>query len=110
ILTGITLPLGGVLLLMVLMIGVAVAVLNPIQFSLMADLLAILFILVPYVILCLIPTLLLMAGALGLWAVQGRIARPIRRGRRKLVGAMVRGSGYIGQAGKPVIALQGRLA
>lgn len=106
---GIVLPMVGVLLLMALMIGLTIALLNPVQFSIVADLLAILFILVPYVIMCLIPTIILMAGALGLWAMHGNIARPLRRGRVALVDIMAKGTGYIPQAGKPFIAIQTRL-
>lgn len=106
---GIVLPIAGVLLIMILMIGLAIVLLNPVQFSIVADLMAILFILVPYVIMCLIPTLILMAGALGLWAVHGQIARPLRRGRTAAINTLAKGTEYIPQAGKPFIAIQTRL-
>lgn len=105
----IVLPIALAVLFMLVLIGVAVAVLNPVQFSIVADMMAILFILVPYTIICLIPTLLLMAGAVGLWATHSRVARPLRRGRRGAISALVRATPYITQAGKPFIALQARL-
>jgi hypothetical protein len=110
IITGITLPIVGGLLLMAVMFGLAIAFLNPVQFSIVANLLAILFILVPYVLICLVPTLILMAGALGLWAAQGRIAHPVRRGRRAVIGALASGARYAALVGQPVIAVQSRLA
>ncbi|MBN2469999.1 MAG: hypothetical protein JXN59_04670 [Anaerolineae bacterium] len=106
----IVLPMALAVLFMLALIGVAIALLSPVQFSIVADMMAILFILVPYMILCLIPTLLLVAGAVGLWAVHSRVARPVRRGRRVAVSSLAKATPYITQAGKPLVAIQSRLA
>lgn len=106
----IVLPMALAVLFMALLIGLAIAVLNPVQFSIVADMMAILFILVPYTIICLIPTLLLVAGAVGLWASHSRVARPLRRGRVGAISTLARATPYITQAGKPFVALQARLA
>ncbi len=105
----IVLPAALAVLFMLALLGIAIAALNPVQFSIVADMMAILFILVPYTIICLIPTLLVVAGAVGLWASHNRVARPLRRGRIGAIGTLARATPYITQAGKPFVALQTRL-
>lgn len=107
---GIVLPMLGGLLGLAVLVGLAIALLNAVQFSILADTLTIFFILVPYVVMCLIPTLLLMAAALGLWALHGNIARPLARFARKATISLQKAQRQIPRAGRPLLGFQSRAA
>ncbi|GAB4572097.1 MAG: hypothetical protein Kow0077_10600 [Anaerolineae bacterium] len=106
----IILPLVGGLLLIALLIGLAIAALNPGQFTALSDMMLISSVLVPYFLLCLIPALASLAAALWFWAMHNRIARPLRRMRVQVTGTLARVSAIVPQAGKPLVELQSRLA
>lgn len=108
--TAIVLPAAGALLLLVVLLALAIGLLNPLQFGMIADLMAIMFILVPWAIICLIPTLILMAAALGFWGVHGNIARPLARLRQGIIGQLAIIRREVPGVSEPVIALQHRLA
>lgn len=108
--TAIVFPATGALLLLVVLLALAIGLLNPLQFGMVADLMAIMFILVPWAIICLIPTLILIAAALGLWGVHGNIARPLARLRQGIIGQLAIIKRQVPRVSEPVIALQHRLA
>ncbi len=108
--TGIVLPAAAALLLLVFLLALAIGLLNPLQFGMVADLMAVLLILVPYAIICLIPTLILLAAALGLWAVHGNIARPLARLRRRITAQLAVIRQQVPRVGEPVIVLQRHVA
>jgi len=108
--TTIVLPVAAALLLLVVLLALAIGLLGPLQFGMVADLMAILFILIPYAVICLLPTLILVAAAVGLWAVHGDIARLLARFRQPIIDGLAAVKRQVPRAGEPIIAVQRRLA
>jgi hypothetical protein len=106
----IVLPMVGVLLAMGLLTGFVIAVLNRGQFSMVADLLSIIYILVPIVLTCLVPTILLMAVAIGVWKLNSMAISPLARGRTRVVRLLARAQKQVPRAATPVIMLQERVS
>jgi hypothetical protein len=101
--------LGGVAVLAGLLL-ILVLKLNGVQMGIVANCLLTAFILVPTMLICLIPTLLIVAGSVGLWKANSAVARPLRRGRLTAVGYLSRAQDMVPRAAQPVTALQTRLS
>ena len=106
----IILPAAGVLAAMLLLLAVAVITLSPVQFSLLADLMLIVFMLVPAVLTCLIPTIILMAMAIGLWRLNTMAAPPLARGRSTVVRLLANIQHRVPQIAQPLVGLGSRMA
>ncbi len=105
----IMLPVWGLLVLTVLAVVLAALNLNREQFGLVADALATVFVLCPAVLICLIPTVILMASAIGLWKLNALMAPPAARGRGIVLRSLASVRTQVPRGAAPVIWLQGRL-
>ncbi len=106
----IVLPMLGVAAGLILLLVVVGQALNAGQVSLVADFMLTLFYLLPMMLTCLIPTLIMIAAAVGLWKATNLAARPLRRGRSAAVSSLQRVQRLVPRAAAPVIALQSRLS
>ncbi len=104
------LPMLGILAGLILLLLVVGLALNGGQVSLVADFMLTLFYLLPLMLTCLIPTLLMMAAAVGLWKATNMAAPPLRRGRSRAVSTLQRVQRMVPRAAAPVVALQSRLS
>ncbi len=79
------------------------------QIGLVADFMLTVFVLLPIVLMCLIPTLILMAMAIGLWKLNNMAVRPLGRGRQAVIRQLNRVSDNVPRLAAPVIKMQGGL-
>ena len=106
----IMLPMAGAVAALVALLVVLILILNGVQMGIVANCMLTVFILVPTMLICLIPALVMVAGSVGLWKANTLAARPLRRGRRAAVGYLARAQALVPRAAQPVIALQTRLS
>jgi high-affinity K+ transport system ATPase subunit B len=106
----IMLPMLGAVLVLVVMLVAAIMLLNPTQFSLVADFFAIFTILIPNTLICLIPTIALMVAAIGLWKGTTVAARPLGRLRSRAVTILQKVQAQVPRAAAPVIFMQSKLS
>lgn len=117
----IMLPMAGMLVLMVGMILLFVLVAGSSQFAATADVpfgtqvgvvsdfLLTIFVLLPVALMCLIPTIILMAAAIGLWKLNNVMVQPMGQGRRAVIRQLDRVTEVVPRLAAPVIKMQGGL-
>ncbi len=105
----IVLPMLAALLFMAALIVLAIAALSPGRFSMVADLMSIGFLIVPIVLTCLLPTILMMAIALGMVKLTDISAPPLAKLRSTIIGLLEQTRRQIPRAATPVIMMQERL-
>lgn len=106
----ITLPMLAVLALMVIGMVLVILALSPLKFSIVADSMLTWFILLPTALLCLIPTIIMMAIATGAWKLNAIAARPLARLRNKAIDGLSRVQQQVPRLATPVVHLQSRFS
>lgn len=106
----ITLPMVGVLLVMALAVLLPILGVGPVSFSLLSDFMGTVYILLPISLICLLPALGLLAGALALWGYQGKLARPLGRLRATIIRLLGQVKGQAPRAAQPFVMMQGGLS
>ncbi len=106
----IVLPMAGVILALAAILLFVILLLSGRQFNAVSNFTLVFIFLLPTMLLCLIPTFVLLA--LALWSIfyAGRAAAPLGRGRTAVIGALEGARKQIPLIAAPVIALQSRLA
>ncbi len=104
------LPIWGTVAIMAVAMALVVLALSPLQFSLVANCMLSAFILVPVVLTCLLPTILLMTAAIGLWKLNAVAAPPLARNREKAIAFLAGLRERVPGLARPVVALQGRVS
>lgn len=105
----IILPIMGLLLLMVLMLVLLVLIVNPTQLSQATDFIMIIFCLTPAVILCLVPSLGLVAAALWVALSAGQAQPPLAKGRLAAVNNLGKVQQFMPRIAQPLIAALAKL-
>ncbi|MBN1966883.1 MAG: hypothetical protein JW910_19680 [Anaerolineae bacterium] len=106
----ITLPMLGALGFMALLLLAAILALDEVQFGMVADQAMMVCMLIPTMLLCLIPTLLMLAIAVGAWALNQSAATRLARLRNTILKPLGQVRAQVPRLAQPVIALQSRLS